>query len=349
GMRARQDLEEIQKATERMAGLTRQLLAFSRQQILQPETLDLNAAVTDGQSLLQRLIGTNIEMVLELLPQPLWVRADRAQLLQVIMNRAINARDAMPDGGRLTLRTAVHEVSGKEPVSSEVATQPGRYAELAVTDVGSGIRPADLPHIFEPFFTTKEIGQGTGLGLATVYGIVSQSHGYIWAESEPEAGTTFTMLLPEVAGPAASSDEARARGGAPSRGARILVVDDEDIVRTIIARTLDAQGYEVVQARSGGEAIERLAMEGGEFDLVLSDVVMPGLTAHELGDRLAAEYPAVGLAWMSGYPRDAFDRLGVGQPFLQKPIPADVLLSVVGELLAARRRPSGPIARPEPS
>ncbi|MBA2458384.1 MAG: PAS domain S-box protein, partial [Gemmatimonadales bacterium] len=210
GMRARQDLEEIQKATERMAGLTRQLLAFSRQQVLQPETLDLNAAVTDGQSLLQRLIGTNIEMVLDLLPQPLWVRADRAQLLQVLMNLAINARDAMPDGGRLTLRTAVHEVSGHEPVSTAAAIQRGRYAELTVTDVGIGIQPADLPHIFEPFFTTKEIGQGTGLGLATVYGIVSQSHGYIWAESAPEAGTTFTVLLPEAAGPAASSDEARA-------------------------------------------------------------------------------------------------------------------------------------------
>ncbi|MBA3259453.1 MAG: PAS domain S-box protein, partial [Gemmatimonadales bacterium] len=177
GSRARQDLEEIQKATERMAGLTRHLLAFSRQQVLQPETLDLNAAVTDGQSLLQRLIGTNIEMVLELLPQPLWVRADRAQLLQVLMNLAINARDAMPEGGRLTLRTAVHEVSGHEPLSAAGTTEPGRYAQLAVTDAGVGIPPADLPHIFEPFFTTKEVGQGTGLGLATVYGIVSQSHG----------------------------------------------------------------------------------------------------------------------------------------------------------------------------
>ncbi|MBA3259282.1 MAG: response regulator, partial [Gemmatimonadales bacterium] len=334
GVSARRDLEEIQKATERMAGLTRQLLAFSRQQVLQPETLDLNAAVADGQSLLQRLIGTNIEMVLELLPQPLWVRADRAQLLQVVMNLAINARDAMPDGGRLTLRTAVHEVSGHEPMSAEGTTQPGRYAQLAVIDAGVGIPPADLPHIFEPFFTTKEIGQGTGLGLATVYGIVSQSHGYIWVESEPEVGTTFTVLLPEVAGPDASSDEARARASAPGPRARILVVDDEDIVRTILARTLEAEGYKVVQARSGREAIECLARERGKFDLVLSDVVMPGLTAHELGDRLAAEYPAVRLAWMSGYPRDSFDRLSVGQPFLQKPIPADVLLSVVRELLA---------------
>jgi len=341
GARARQDLEEIQKATERMAGLTRQLLAFSRQQVLSLEALDLNAAVADGRSLLQRLIGSTVYMALELLPAPLWVRADRAQLLQVLMNLAINARDAMPNGGQVTLRTAVREVSADEPASAAGTIEPGRYAVLSVMDGGIGISPAALPHIFEPFFTTKEVGQGTGLGLATVHGIVSQSHGYVWAESAPGKGTTFTVLLPQAAVPAASPRQPQGHPPPPARRARILVVDDEDIVRTTVARTLQAEQYEVVQARNGREALECLAREHGNFDLILSDIVMPGLSAQELGDRLTSEYPAVRLVWMSGYPRDSFDRLSVTQPFLQKPVPADVLLSCLNELLAA----SAPAAR----
>jgi len=341
GARTRQDLEEIQKATERMAGLTRQLLAFSRQQLLTLETLDLNAAVADGRSLLHRLIGTNVEMVLELLPDPLWVRADRSQLLQVLMNLAINARDAMPNGGRLTLHTGMREVTAGDPVAAAAGTiEPGSYAVLTVTDAGVGIPAADLPHIFEPFFTTKEVGQGTGLGLATVHGIVSQSQGHIWVESAPAKGTTFTVLLPSAAGPTAALEAPKVRQPGSSRRARILVVDDEDLVRTIVSRTLESEQYEVLEARNGREALECLAQSGGRIDLVLSDVVMPGLDAHELSERLAAEYPTVRLVWMSGYPRDSFARLAKSQPFMQKPVPADILLDIIGGLIAKGAPPA---------
>ncbi|MDQ3426538.1 MAG: PAS domain S-box protein, partial [Gemmatimonadota bacterium] len=341
GARTRQDLEEIQKATERMAGLTRQLLAFSRQQLLTLETLDLNAAVADGRSLLHRLIGTNVEMVLELLSEPLWIRADRSQLLQVLMNLAINARDAMPNGGRLTLHTGMREVTPGEPAAGAAGTiEPGPYAVLTVTDAGVGIPAADLPHIFEPFFTTKEVGQGTGLGLATVHGIVSQSHGHIWVESAPDQGTRFTVFLPSAAGPTASPDAPKAREAGWTGRNRILVVDDEDVVRTIVCRTLEAEQYEVLEARNGREALERLAQAGGRIDLVLSDIVMPGLDAHQLSERLAAEYPTVRLVWMSGYPRDSFDRLAESQPFIQKPVPADILLETIGGFLAKGAPPA---------
>jgi PAS domain S-box-containing protein len=327
GASSRADLQEIAKATERMAGLTRQLLAFSRQQVLALETLDLNAAVNDARSLLQRLIGANVEMIVDLLPKPLWVLADRAQLLQVLMNLAINARDAMPAGGRLILRTSTREVT----IAATAA--PGHYAELSVTDAGVGIAAADLPHIFDPFFTTKDVGQGTGLGLATVHGIVSQSNGYIWAESTLGKGTTFTVLLPTTVAPAPAAHTPHTAAHAPSRRYRVLVVDDEEVVRTIVARTLESEEYEVIQASDAREALEYLARERGNIDLVLSDVVMPGLSAHDFADRLVSDHPHVRLAWMSGYPRDSFDRLDLGT-FFQKPIPADVLLGCISELLA---------------
>ena len=323
GAQARHDLAEILKAVERMAGLTRQLLAFSRQQVLQPETLQLNSAVVDGSALLQRLIGSHVEMGLELTAEPTWVRVDRAQLLQVLMNLAINARDAMPEGGRLRIRTGRRE----------------EHVLLSVSDSGTGISPEHLPHIFEPFFTTKEPGQGTGLGLATVHGIVTQSQGRISVESRPGAGAEFTVLFPAVSGPSGVETlPARRTPGVLSRPAKILVVDDEEAVRAVVSRTLAAEGYEVRQARDGREALEILA-RNGRVDVVLTDVVMPQVGGRELVERLAAEYPDLPVIWMSGYPRDgAFTDGGPAgaHRFLQKPIPPEVLIRTVHGVLGAR-------------
>jgi two-component system cell cycle sensor histidine kinase/response regulator CckA len=339
GARARQDLQEILKATERMAGLTRQLLAFSRQQVLQPETLQLNAAVLDGSSLLQRLIGSHIEFRLDLTADPTWIRVDRAQLLQVLMNLAINARDAMSRDGILDIRTGRLEITGREPPNGVLDAVPsGSYVLLSVSDNGAGIRPEHLPHVFEPFFTTKEPGQGTGLGLATVHGIVSQSQGHIRVESRPGEGTRFTVLFPAVSAPTDVGAVAADRPGRTPRAARLLVVDDEDAVRAVLSRTLEAEGYEVSQARNGREALERLAGIRG-VDAVLTDVIMPELGGRELVERLAADYAGLPVIWMSGYPRDA--TVGDGgssgaQPFLQKPIPPDVLIQAVEDVLSRR-------------
>jgi signal transduction histidine kinase/CheY-like chemotaxis protein len=345
GERARHDLEEVLKATDRMAGLTRQLLAFSRQQVLQPETLQLNAAVLDGTSLLQRLIGSHIETRLDLTADPTWVRVDRAQLLQVLMNLAINARDAMPKGGRLSIRTGRLEVpAGERPGETGDGVAPGVYVLLAVGDNGAGIRPEHLPHIFEPFFTTKEQGQGTGLGLATVHGIVTQSQGQIRVESRAGEGSEFTVLFPAVAdtsGTTEVTDGGRTDGrrGATRRPGRLLVVDDEDSVRRVVSRTLEEEGYEVRQARNGREALECLARNGG-VDVVLTDVVMPELGGRELVERLAVEYPGLPVIWMSGHPHDTTFADGGpagARPFLQKPISTDVLVRTVEGLLARRR------------
>jgi two-component system, cell cycle sensor histidine kinase and response regulator CckA len=335
---ARHDLQEILKATERMAGLTRQLLAFSRQQVLKPEPLQLNAAVLDGSSLLQRLIGTHIEFRLDLTADPTWIQVDRAQLLQVLMNLVINARDAMSLEGLLDIRTGRLEVTGRKPLGGfRDAVPSGSYVLLSVSDNGAGILPENLPHLFEPFFTTKEPGQGTGLGLATVHGIVTQSQGHIRVESRPGEGSKFTVLFPAVSAPpdlGAVVDGAQP--GLTPRPARLLVVDDEDAVRAVLSRALEAEGYEVSQARNGREALERLAGLRG-IDAVLTDVIMPELGGRELVERLAAEYPGLPVIWMSGYPRDA--AVGDGgsagtHPFLQKPISPDVLIRAVEDVLS---------------
>jgi signal transduction histidine kinase/ActR/RegA family two-component response regulator len=332
GARTRQDVHEIRKAAERMAGMTHQLLAFSRQQVLVPEVLDLNAAVADSQSLLQRLIGSSIEMVVQLAPGPKWVQVDRAQLLQVLMNLAINARDAMSRGGELVVRTTTRASA------PEVGATDGPYAALIVSDSGPGISPEHLPHIFEPFFTTKETGEGTGLGLATVHGIVSHSRGHVWAESKPDRGTTFTVLLPLAQEPA-RRDAAPTTATEESRPATVLVVDDEDIIRALMKRALEEVGYEVLLARNGREALDSLVRHRGAVDLVLSDLVMPVMGGRELANRLKAEYPGLPVVWVSGHPKDAApvssDAAGAGL-FLQKPIEPDVLVETVARALERR-------------
>ena len=342
---SRKDLAEIQNTTERMASLTRQLLAFSRQQVLIPETIDLNAAVVETQPMLQRLIGSNLEMRLELAPEPKWVKVDRSQLLQVLMNLVINARDAMPRGGQLIIQTGQRDVRGRElDTVARAPVHPGSYARLTVQDSGTGIPGEDLARIFDAFFTTKPVGEGTGLGLATVDGILSQSKGYVWAESERNSGATFHVLLPLTAEPSATAAVIPRTVSRSRQRGRLLVVDDEAMVREVIVRTLTNHGYEVHQALHGEDALAQLKQLDGQVDLVVSDVVMPVMGGAELSLKLAELYPRVPIIWMSGYPRETVigrGRLGKDQPFLQKPVPPVLLLETVGKAIGERVREDG--------
>ena len=335
---ARQDLLELQKVADRMASLTRQLLAFARQQVLAPETLDLNAAVEDTLPMLQRLIGSNTKIQLELAPGPKWVRVDRAQLVQVLLNLIINARDAMAEGGRIVLRTVTLEVSPGHLLDRlGMPVDAGAYAALSVTDTGKGIPIEHMPHIFEPFYTTKEVGVGTGLGLATVEGVVAQSGGRIQVDSKVDRGTTITVLLPLTSEPVIQpgSGGYRHRSSKRSLG-RILVVEDEDAVRTVVMRTLQAEGYEVLGAAEGREALRELEEVGGAVNLVLTDIVMPGMGGRQLVAELSRKYRRIPIVWMSGHAREAEQQRGEisrDEPFLQKPVSADALLETVTQVL----------------
>ena len=334
---SRQDLIELQKVAERMASLTRQLLAFARQQVMSPETLDLNAAVEDTRPMLQRLIGSNMAIELDLAPGPKWVRVDRAQMVQVLLNLVINARDAMPAGGRIQIRTTALEVGpGLVFDRLKIPVEAGAYAELAVADTGKGIALEHLPHIFEPFYTTKEVGMGTGLGLATVEGIVAQSGGHIRVDSAPEQGTTISILLPFTAEPMVKpAAGSQARKSTRSRG-RILLVEDEDPVRAIVMRTLKTEGYEVLGARDGNEALRELEEIGGAVNLVITDMVMPGLGGRQLAAELARRYRNIPIIWMSGHTREAQlqkGEIGKDEPFLHKPVPPELLLETVAAVI----------------
>ncbi len=326
-----------------MASLTQQLLAFSRQQVLTPETLELDAAIAEHQPLLQRLIGPGTRMTIATGPEAKWVKVDRHQLLQVLMNLAINARDAMPDGGSITIRSGLQTVVACEMArvpESELPT--GEYAVIIVADTGTGIAPDDMPHIFEPFFTTKGVGEGTGLGLATVHGIIVQSRGHISVESTVGQGTTFTLLLPLVDPPAADVTTPGPGRQRPRARGRLLVVDDEEVVRALMRRSLEAAGYEVMLARNGREALDCLREHAPAVDLVLSDLVMPVMRGRDLAAALAARYPQLPLVVMSGYPRDEGEPLTQRPdvPFLQKPLAESQLLETIGALVEKRRRPA---------
>jgi PAS domain S-box-containing protein len=339
GATAREDLHQVQRAADRMASLTRQLLAFSRRQVLTPETVDLDSSVAEMQPMLQRLIGSNIEMQVERAPGPKWVQVDPAQLLQVVMNLAINARDAMPSGGRLVMRTGTRRLGGTDAaMMEEFDLDPGEYAVLSVADSGVGIEPSDLPQIFEPFFTTKGIGEGTGLGLPTVHGIVTQSRGAIEVESAIGQGTTFTLYLPLESAPVPDLSTPERASGAYSVAARVLVVDDEDLVREVAARSLEQAGFRVQRARHGREALQILET-APRFDLVVSDVVMPVMGGREMGQRLAAILPDLPIIWMSGHPREALsDIVGTAEEshYLQKPVAPDYLVRAVRRVLQLR-------------
>ena len=332
----RRNAEEIQKAGVRGALLTRQLLAFSRKEVLSPAVHDLNALVLGMEEMLGRLIGEDIEFVAVPTTRPARVKADRGQLEQIIMNLAINARDAMPDGGRLSIEVD-HVVVDEAYQRQHARVQPGHYCVLAVSDSGCGMDEETLSHVFEPFYTTKEQGKGTGLGLSTVYGVVEQSGGHVWVYSEPDIGTTFKVYLPETTELSASTDE---QAGVPLlRGAEtVLLVEDEDTVRAVAREVLETNGYDVLEASNGVDALRVAAAHNGSIHLLVSDVVMPQMGGGELSKRLTDMRPGIRMLFISGYTDDAVVRHGVrerGTAFLQKPFSLDAFARKVREVLDA--------------
>jgi len=338
----RQDLMQVQQAADRMATLTRQLLAFARQQVLTPETLDLDATVADTVPLLQRLIGSHVEVRMDASHGSKWVRVDRTQLVQVLLNLAINARDAMPGGGTLSVRTETLEIGPNQMQDRTGAPiEAGSYARLEVEDTGEGIAPEHLGRVFEPFYTTKEVGSGTGLGLATVEGIVSQSGGYLQIGSVVGQGTSITILFPLCPAP----NRSEVTGSSPwldeAPHGRILVVDDDKQVRSVIVRLLRSEGYDVVEAAHGKEGLDCFEQAGGGIDLVISDLVMPVMGGREMVEQLNRRYPHTPAIWISGHPRETeFPDSGpaLTQPYLQKPVSPELLIRTVQETLRARSR-----------
>jgi two-component system, cell cycle sensor histidine kinase and response regulator CckA len=333
----REDLEEIRKASERAAALTRQILAFSRRHVIEPMTIDLNQTIMDLERLVPRLIGEDVAVVIALDPELAAVRADPRQLEQVVLNLVVNARDAMPEGGRLTLETAMDLVSESDPRASP-DLPPGRYAVLTVSDTGTGMDPAIVPNIFDPFFTTKEPGRGTGLGLATVYGIVKQGGGHVEVDTAPGAGATFRLWFPAATAESAVAAAPSAASPGPRGSETVLLVEDEESVRVFASKALEKQGYRVLQARHGRDALLRLSEHDGPVHLVITDIVMPEMGGGELARRLAGERPEVPVLFMSGYTDDEVAQRGLGaeQGFLQKPFTSDGLARKVREALGGR-------------
>jgi signal transduction histidine kinase/ActR/RegA family two-component response regulator len=327
-------LQQIEQAAVSAAALTRQLLAYSRQQILKPRVLDLNTAVSDIDPLIRRLIGEDVEFQTILAPRLGRVKADPGQIEQVIMNLAINARDAMPDGGKLIIETSNVEVDRTYKQQRPVVAL-GSYVMLSVTDTGIGINKDIQERIFEPFFTTKERSKGTGLGLATVYGIVKQSHGYIWVYSEPGMGTTFKVYLPrteEALEFLASKPEVRAAGGSET----ILLVEDQSDLRELAQIMLEKNGYAVLPAESPAKALEIARSASGPIHLLVTDVILPGMNGRALAEHLATVRPEVKVLFVSGYTEDVIARhgeLGAGTNFLEKPYTHETLCGKVREVL----------------
>ncbi|HEX8294883.1 MAG TPA: response regulator [Chthoniobacteraceae bacterium] len=332
-----QPAELIHQAGEQAAGLTRQLLAFSRKQLLQPKVIDLNVIVTGLHRLLQRIIGEHIEI--RTVPEALrpCVSADPGQIEQVIVNLGVNARDAMPRGGKLTIRTVDWECT---PETRADDLPPGVYVALEVTDTGEGMDAETRGRIFEPFFTTKGPGKGTGLGLATVYGIVRQSHGGIVVESEPGSGSTFRILLPWVAGFAATEQSAPTIGNQPGGAETILVVEDEEIVRELVCEVLRGHGYRVLETARGIDAADLIRKEGGRIDLLISDVVMPEMNGAEVARAVRLQAPQARVLFVSGYSENDMADQGMevlAFEVLQKPFTPGALIQKVREVLDAPR------------
>jgi PAS domain S-box-containing protein len=331
----RRNVEEIQKAASRGAMLTRQLLAFGRKEVLAMKVLDVNAVVVGMEGMLRRLIGEDIELATFPAAIPAAVRADRGQLEQVILNLVVNARDAMPQGGKVTIEVR-HAVLDAAYASQHPTVRAGPYVLLSVTDTGRGMDAETLEHVFEPFFTTKERGKGTGLGLATVYGIVEQSDGHVTAYSEPEVGSTFKVYLPPAEVAAIELDDPVPPGPAPGGTETILFVEDEDAVRATAREVLESNGYTVIEARDGIEALEQSERHPGEIQLLVSDVVMPRMGGGELAQKLTAARPGLRVLFISGYPDDALVRHGVvehGSSLLQKPFALADFVRKVREVL----------------
>ena len=335
------DVAQIARAAERAAEVSRQLLAYSRRQLLQPRVLELNNVVMEMESVLRRLMGEDREVVLRLGVEPSWIKTDRTQLEQVILNLALNARDAMPQGGRFAMETTAitldDDYARQHPAT---VVRPGAYVMLTVSDTGRGMDSATQAQIFDPFFTTKPVGHGTGLGLSMAYGIVKQSNGYIWVYSEPDQGTVFRIYLPRVE--ESGIPAAWGTADSPPRGAgeTILVVEDEELVRDFACRFLRNEGYLTRESGDGLEALVLLRMEPDAVDLVLTDAVMPRMGGRELADHLGRLRPGLPVLFMSGYTNDEIIRRGLltpGAPFLQKPFSPEALATKVREVLDAAR------------
>jgi PAS domain S-box-containing protein len=338
----RQEIEEIRKAGERAVSLTRQLLAFSRKQIIQPEILNINELLTDVEKMLGRLIGEDIEL-LTISDPALWqVKIDPGQIEQVIINLAINARDAMLQGGKLTIETANADLNEnyfrEHGIEGE---KPGHYVMLAVSDTGSGMDKKILEHIFEPFFTTKEVGKGTGLGLSTVYGIVKQNNGFIWVYSESGQGTTFKVYLSEVKKDADLEKKEQTPVDDPGGSETVLIVEDNDLLRNFVQKALRGYGYRVKDAENGEDALRVCKEHDGQIDLMVTDVIMPKMGGREAAKRLQPLYPQMKVIYMSGYTDDAIVHHGVLEPglnFLEKPFTPEGLARKVRKVLDAEKK-----------
>jgi len=359
----RPNAEGVREAADQAATLTRQLLAFSRKQVVAPRLVDLNGIVASIHAMLQRLLGETINLVTVTAPDLGGVKADPGQMEQMILNLCVNARDAMPDGGRLTVRTANVDLDAAAAAREWTDARPGPYVMLEVSDTGAGMDPETRSHLFEPFFTTKEQGKGTGLGLSTVYGTVQQSGGHISVESEVSRGSTFRVYLPRVATPVVAAEARRVEAPAPrpaagdglaaGRGETVLLVEDAQRVRAVVREILEMSGYTVLEAHHGAAALELSNRHAGPIHLLVTDVVMPQMSGRELAQRLSTLRPDLKVLYMSGYTDDAIVRHGVlasGIAFLSKPFTPDALALKVRELLdgvgaGASVAPGGPRSR----
>jgi two-component system, cell cycle sensor histidine kinase and response regulator CckA len=331
----RADADEVRKAADRAASLTRQLLAFSRRQVLQSRVIDLNKVVEEMERMLRRLIGEDVELVTACAADLGPVEADPGQIEQVIANLVVNARDAMPSGGRLVIETANYEVDQRLASARSAEMTPGPYVVLSVTDTGVGMDPETQAHLFEPFFTTKDVGKGTGLGLATVYGIVKQSGGFIWVYSEPGHGTSFQIYLPRAEAEVASATDSAVPGTTEEGTETVLVVEDEQLVRNLIAEELSRRGYTVLTAPNGIDALSLAHARDGEVDVVVTDVIMPEMGGLELTQRLATMLPGIRIVYMSGYSELSVSNDVGPWPLLQKPFNARTLAGKIREVLDA--------------
>jgi two-component system cell cycle sensor histidine kinase/response regulator CckA len=335
GDRRRDDIEEILKAARGAATLTRQLLAFSRQEVIQPRPISVNAIVAGTEKMLKRVIGEDVELAADLAAEPSTVMCDPGQLEQIVMNLVVNARDAMPEGGKLRIATTAASLD-ESMLHEHALARPGRYVVLEVRDTGIGMDAATRDHIFEPFFTTKEQGKGTGLGLATVYAIAKQVGGFVWVDSAPGQGSSFRVFFPSIDAPP-SAVEQNSAAELPRGTETVLLVEDATAVRTVIRQVLERLGYSVLDAADGQLALEVAARHHGPIDLVVTDIVMPALGGRELAERLRRVRPDIRILYTSGYTDDAVVRTGVLDAqfvFMQKPFTPETLASKVREALA---------------
>ena len=333
GSSLRSYAEQVSQAATRAAQLTAQLLAFGRKQMLQPSIMDINALVRDAETMLRRLIGEDIELVTDLRPSIGCILADPGQVYQVVLNLVVNARDAMPRGGRIAVATADVTI-GEDEARHEMDTKPGDYVMLAVSDTGHGMSPEILAHLFEPFYTTKEVGKGTGLGLSTAYGIVKQSGGHISVESALGHGSTFRVYLPRAEG--RINGESAVDPETVHGSETVLLVEDEEVVRQFARSVLEQAGYKVIEAANGQEALRRMQEPGRQVDAVLTDVVMPEMGGRELGEQVARLKPGVPVLYLTGYAEDSTPRdeaIPSGAVCLRKPFKPHELTARIREAL----------------